>query len=159
MSHYCEDGSSVNQDDSSRGVSAVTYWKYFRSGAGALSFSFFILNCIIAEFLFCASDYWLNLWTEAEGQIRSPFLTNTTLSSIITKDKEEPINDQNDFVLDRNMGIYVYSAIIGGVFFFGYLRSAHFYAISTTASVKLHDNMFHAILRAPISFFDQNPVG
>lgn len=152
-----EDSSSI-QDDLSQGVSVVTYWKYFRSGAGAFSFTFFILNCIIAEFLFCASDYWLNLWTEAEGSQRSN-PTNTTLLPTITKDGTGEI-EANDLVLmDRNMGIYVYSALIGGVFFFGYFRSAHFYGISTAASVKLHDNMFQAILRAPISFFDQNPVG
>lgn len=63
------------------------------------------------------------------------------------------------FVLDTMMGIYVYSILIGGVFVFGYLRAMHFHWICTGASEKLHDTMFRAIIRAPIEFFDKNPVG
>ncbi len=62
-------------------------------------------------------------------------------------------------MLDTNMGIYVYSILIGAVCIFGYLRALKFHGICTGASKKLHAKMFQAVLRTPIAFFDKNPVG
>ena len=61
--------SSTTQDEESSaaaGVSVATYWKYFQSGSGACSFILFMLSCLTSEILFCASDYWLTIWTAAE---------------------------------------------------------------------------------------------
>lgn len=48
------------------GVSAGTYLKYLKSGGGICSIVLFIISCFVTEAIFCASDYWLNMWTEAE---------------------------------------------------------------------------------------------
>ena len=61
--------------------------------------------------------------------------------------------------VDTYTGIYVYSVFIGGVFIFAMVRSTHFFVTCMFASVKLHDDMFTSIVRAPLSFFDKNPIG
>jgi len=152
------------------GVSGATYWKYFQSGGGVCSFIFFVLSCLTAEILFCASDYWLNLWTSAE-RARHHTLNSGIISSIPSNINSTTEGNasltaglhtttfENEWVLDRNTGIYVYSILIGGVIIFGFLRATHFYGISTGASIRLHGNMFQAVIRAPVQFFDKNPVG
>jgi len=64
-----------------------------------------------------------------------------------------------DWVLTRSTGICVFSILMGSVFVFGYLRAVMFFRVCMNASVALHDTMFKAVLRAPIQFFDRNPVG
>lgn len=156
MSHVEETIAESKDDESSEntGVSFATYWKYFRSGSSVFSFMLFVFCCIIAEVLFYASDYWLNLWTVAEHAKWS----NSSLSSTLTAEHFST-NSRDDWVLDTNTGIYVYSILIAGVIVCGYVRAAHFYSICMGASIKLHGDAFNAVLRAPILFFDQNPVG
>jgi len=155
--------SSTNQgEESSAGVSGETYWKYFKSGGGVCSFILFMLSCLTSEILFCTSDYWLNLWTSTENGRSLNFsiiatINRTERNTSLTIGPMSFLGD--GWVLDRNIGIYVYSILIGGVFIFGFLRAAQFYGIATGTSLKLHDNMFHAVIRAPVKFFDENPLG
>ena len=143
------------------GVSAGTYLKYLKSGGGICSIVLFIISCLVTEAIFCASDYWLNMWTEAE-KVRFNTLISYTESTESYLDVEGgnytfPSNDT--WVMDTSTGIYVYSALIASVFLFGFMRAVQFFVICTAASCKLYDNMFNAVIRAPISFFDKNPVG
>ena len=168
MNHIEEQIEESKDDQSSEnaGVSFATYWKYFRSGSSVFSFILFVFCCILAEVLFYAADYWLNLWTEAEHANWSNFSLSSTLPpnaenfSVDSQIKNAFSTKSNDdWVLDTNTGIYVYSILIAGVIVFGYIRAAHFYSICMGASTKLHGDAFNAVLRAPILFFDQNPVG
>ncbi|KAJ8309983.1 hypothetical protein KUTeg_011848 [Tegillarca granosa] len=61
--------------------------------------------------------------------------------------------------VDVHMNVYIFSGIIGAVFLFGLLRALMFFKVAVDASMKLHNRMFQRILRAPIAFFDTNPVG
>ena len=139
------------------GVSAGTYLKYLRSGGGICSIVLFIISCLVTEAIFCASDYWLNMWTEAE-KIR--FSSNEATENYLDVDGGNYTFPSNDtWVMDTSTGINVYSALIASVFMFGFMRAVQFFVICTAASVKLYDTMFNAVIRAPISFFDKNPVG
>lgn len=40
-----------------------------------------------------------------------------------------------------------------------FVRSALFFLLAVKSSRKLHDAMFESVLRAPMLFFDRNPVG
>lgn len=61
--------------------------------------------------------------------------------------------------VDVHMNVYIFSGIIGAVFLFGLLRALMFFKVAVDASMNLHNRMFNFILRAPITFFDTNPVG
>ena len=55
------------------------------------------------------------------------------------------------------MGIY--TGIIIGSILINFIRTIAFFFVCVNASRVLHDRMFHSILRAPILFFDINPIG
>ncbi len=124
------------------GISFSTYLKYFLAGGGYISFALCTLTFILSQILYSASDYWLNIWTNSEQNSAE----NSTSSSW----------EDN---IDTNTGIYVYTILIVGVFIFSLIRTVHFFILCMKSSVKLHDQMFHAAIRAPLLFFDRNPVG
>lgn len=53
----------------------------------------------------------------------------------------------------------IYAVLVGATVFIAFLRSLVFFAATVRASRVLHDRMLDAVLRAPMSFFDSNPVG
>ncbi len=115
----------------------------------------------MAQMCFTGIDYWLSIWTNAE------FIRYQT-KPVLGIDAGEVVEqaENNTFTykswkeeVDTYTGIYVYSILIGGVFVFAMIRSTHFFVTCMFASVKLHDNMFKSVVRAPLSFFDKNPIG
>ena len=62
-----------------------------------------------------------------------------------------------------NFGIYhwigVYGGLTGAVVVFSFARLFLFFLLLLRASRLLHNKMFAAVLRAPVHFFDTNPVG
>ena len=61
--------------------------------------------------------------------------------------------------VDSYTNLYIFSGIVGSVFLFGLFRALLFFKIAIDASQNLHNRMFTSILRAPVVFFDANPVG
>jgi len=143
------------------GVKLSTYWKYLRSGGGIVSLTFLVLHFLLAQMSFTGIDFWLSIWTNAEF-IR---YHNTSYVDFDTTQVLDQIgNDTFTYKswqeeIDTYTGIYVYSALIGGVFLFAMIRSTHFFITCMFASIKLHDDMLKSVVRAKLSFFDQNPIG
>ena len=61
--------------------------------------------------------------------------------------------------LGTHQRIGIYSSIVGGAVTIVALRAILTFLICLAAARNLHDKMFRSILRAPILFFDTNPVG
>lgn len=61
--------------------------------------------------------------------------------------------------LSTHQRIRIYSIIVAGATLIVTLRAALSYQICLSASRNLHNKMFKAVLRAPILFFDTNPIG
>ena len=112
----------------------------------------------------------LTLWTNAEelrarqGNVseNSSFLTITeTNVSNVTEEIEEiaPFSGEWWKEPDTYTGIYVFTILIVCVFIFSMVRTIHYFLMCMTSSINLHDHMFQSIIRAPLLFFDQNPVG
>ena len=118
-------------------------WKYFSSAGGLTSMSLFFVNCIIAQGFQYGSSYWLSIWTNSEMIHNSKNYISTEMS----------------WNISTNTGIYVFSGILGGAFIFIVICTTQFSIMCTMSSVKLHSQMFNAVLRSPMSFFDKNPVG
>ena len=53
----------------------------------------------------------------------------------------------------------IYSGLVGATFVLSVTRSVLFYYVCVNAARILHNRMFGAVLRAPIRFFDINPIG
>ncbi|XP_038065584.1 multidrug resistance-associated protein 4-like [Patiria miniata] len=60
---------------------------------------------------------------------------------------------------NRSYYIRIYAILCGATTAASFLRAFLFYHVFVTASKALHNQMFDAIIRAPMQFFDTNPVG
>ena len=63
-------------------------------------------------------------------------------------------DDQKDMT-----NLAIYSCLVGASFVFAISRAYGFLVVSLRCSERLHDKMVVAILKAPVFFFDSNPVG
>ena len=63
------------------------------------------------------------------------------------------------FELSRDNYISIYGGLVGATTLLSLLRTFLFFHVTVNSSKRLHDRMFRAVLRAPIYFFDTNPVG
>ena len=62
-----------------------------------------------------------------------------------------------DLDVEQRLGIY--GGLLGSLVIVNIVRVVAFFVVCVNASRVLHNRMFASILRAPILFFDTNPVG
>ena len=60
---------------------------------------------------------------------------------------------------DQTNNIIIYSVLVATTFITLIIRSGTFFMMCIIASVNLHNSIFYRLMRAPIAFFDNNPVG
>ena len=69
-------------------------------------------------------------------------------------------NNSESIIEEKRVeNITIYVATVISVCLLSFVRDVFWFQILTSASRHLHDKMFTTILRAPIYFFDTNPVG
>ena len=159
-----EEKAAFVEEERTKGVvSSRVYWEYFRAGGGVLSFILLAASCIVTQVLYSGTDYWLTLWTdaqEARARQASAFLSNGTEWNSTDPYHSLPLNSTSWMDnIDTPTGIYVYTILLVGLFLFSIVRSIHFFATCMSTSIKLHNNMFDSLIRAPVVFFDKNPIG
>lgn len=71
----------------------------------------------------------------------------------------ENMSAESTFDLSDHQRIGIYGVIVGGAVTIVTFRAILTFLICLTAARILHNKMFRSILRAPILFFDTNPVG
>ncbi|XP_023241663.1 multidrug resistance-associated protein 4-like [Centruroides sculpturatus] len=132
------------------------YKSYVNAGAG-LFFKMVILSMlIISQSFTAASDYWLIKWLQ-DIRIYSQRIENF---ENITSNKSNFHNIEDEtFYHSEEFNMYVYIGLICAVFLTTLPSGLLLYKFFTIASFKLHNNMFRCIIRTPISFLDNNPVG
>lgn len=151
-------------------MSLRVYWKYFRSGGGCCSFLFFAVMCIFTQVLFSGSDFWLTLWTNAEeNRARMKNASMEAFDFVEDSNSSNVVQDGTygnaTFTFDwwrspdTFTGIYVFTILITSVFIFSMVRTIHYFIMCMFSSVNLHNRMFESIIRAPLLFYDRNPVG
>ncbi|XP_064639147.1 ATP-binding cassette sub-family C member 4-like isoform X1 [Lineus longissimus] len=130
------------------------YKEYFKaSGSGLKLFLLVVLN-ILAQVAYILCDWWLSYWAVKEEQRHAAqqLHDNLTFSGYNQTNITVPYVDTNEY-------IYIFSGIILAVFVFGILRALLIYNVCVNSARTLHNNMFDKILRAPVFFFDTNPIG
>ncbi|KMQ89959.1 multidrug resistance-associated protein 4-like protein [Lasius niger] len=93
------------------------------------------------------TDYW-------EDQFN-----DTALSQNFTSDNTTKIIDMDFYYLDTNTALWIYGGFIILSVVITTCRNLIFYQICMNASKNLHNFMFSCLLKAPMSFFDNNPSG
>ena len=129
-------------EESTSNTISKSCWKFFSLAGGVSLVIVFVLICTIEQSLHYGSSFWLSIWTNAE------MMRNSNFS-----------NTEKNWNVSIETGTYVYSGILGGAFIFAGLSTVQFYVMCTVSSMKLHNQMFNAVLRSPMSFFDKNSVG
>ncbi|CAG2107276.1 unnamed protein product [Medioppia subpectinata] len=119
-------------------VTAGVYWLYARSGAGILTLTIIIGANVLTQLLFNGSDYLLSLWTDSEQHLY-----------------------QHEWVrgLSRRAMIITFGALMAGLLTVSLIRTALFFSSCMGASVTLHNRLFNSLMRAPIAFIDDRPIG
>ncbi|CAG2240979.1 ABCC1 [Mytilus edulis] len=87
-------------------------------------------------------NIWLSQWT-----------SDTTLTNRSLEPNSTVYRERNDYYL----GVYGGTGIAIGIFLLSYVTL--FMLRSVAASRKLHHEMLHSIIRAPMFFFDTTPIG
>ncbi|KAF0683639.1 Aste57867_24346 [Aphanomyces stellatus] len=117
-------------------VSASVYLDYLEAGGGWCTMWWLAFVLALWQALSIAGDLWLNVWSG----------TATTETSA-------------EFVNESGYYLSIYAALsVAGALSTSF-RSMVVYGSGLKASQQLFDRMTHALLRAPMRFFDQNPVG
>lgn len=61
--------------------------------------------------------------------------------------------------LTTSTSAYIYMGFLVLMFLVGLIRAWSLYAVGVRSSKTLHDNLYQAVVRAPIRFHDTNPKG
>lgn len=106
------------------------YIAWFKAAGGfALSFLFLVLLCL-GEANLVLCDWWLSVWS-----------------------RQGPATQRD------SLYIAVFGALTASNIAIAVIRALMFFSMSLTASTKLFKDMLGSILRAPIYFFQINPLG
>ncbi|KAJ7371719.1 hypothetical protein OS493_023054 [Desmophyllum pertusum] len=111
-------------------ISWKLYWHYMRAG----------MRCILAVAV-------ITLFLIVQGSLILPdwWLLHLTSRS---HDQQHQLED-----------LYIYGGLVGGAVLLSIIRAAVFLNALINSSNRLHNSMLSSILKAPVLFFDTNPVG
>jgi ABC-type multidrug transport system fused ATPase/permease subunit len=73
--------------------------------------------------------------------------------------KSENKNLNENFQWGKWKDILIYASISGALFVSTLFRSTTFYMMCLRSSQKFHNRVFDRLLTAPMSIFDNNPIG
>ncbi|KAF6083623.1 ATP binding cassette subfamily C member 4 [Phyllostomus discolor] len=88
-------------------------------------------------------DWWLSYWANQQSAL------NTTVNG----------NGNVTEKLDLHWYLGIYSGLTVATVTFGFARSLLVFYVLVHSSQTLHNKMFESILKAPVLFFDRNPIG
>uniref|UniRef100_A0A8C3W6N7 Multidrug resistance-associated protein 4 n=1 Tax=Catagonus wagneri TaxID=51154 RepID=A0A8C3W6N7_9CETA len=124
-------------------VGFKTYKNYFTAGAHWCIIFFLILVNVATQVSYVLQDWWLSYWANKQSSL------NVTVNGHGNETQK----------LDLNWYLGIYSGLTVSVVLFGISRSLLVFYVLVSSSQSLHNKMFESILRAPVLFFDRNPIG
>ncbi|XP_072332338.1 ATP-binding cassette sub-family C member 4 isoform X2 [Scyliorhinus torazame] len=137
--------STVPEESRSEGsIGFKVYKKYFLAGANGLMVVIVIILNLLAQVSYVLQDWWLSYWATSQER-----LNNTQINGSSNKMRQ----------LDTDFYLGIYAGLTIAVITFGITRSLIIFKVLVKASQELHNRMFTSIIRAPVLFFDRNPIG
>jgi ATP-binding cassette subfamily C (CFTR/MRP) protein 4 len=139
-------------------VGVNIFMRYIRAGGcGIVGLSCLFTIFAITSATILLANWWLGRWANSE-RIRYG-LTNTTdncssinQSLISTMSNEEWFKER-----DKNKFYFLGLSLLSvGLLF---IRTLSYFISCHITARSLHNQMFNALLRAPVFFFDSNPIG
>ncbi|KAM6180104.1 ATP-binding cassette sub-family C member 4 isoform 2-T2 [Erethizon dorsatum] len=88
-------------------------------------------------------DWWLSYWANEQSMLN------------VTVNGKGNVTEK----LDLNWYLGIYAGLTVATVLFGIARSLLMFYVLVNSSQTLHNKMFESALRAPVLFFDRNPIG
>uniref|UniRef100_A0A2K5Q441 ATP binding cassette subfamily C member 4 (PEL blood group) n=1 Tax=Cebus imitator TaxID=2715852 RepID=A0A2K5Q441_CEBIM len=135
---------ALSEESRSEGkVGFKAYKNYFRAGAHWMVIIFLFLLNAAAQVAYVLQDWWLSYWANKQSMLN------------------DTINGGGNVTekLDLNWYLGIYSGLTVATVLFGIARSLLVFYVLVNSSQTLHNKMFESILKAPVLFFDRNPIG
>ncbi|KAJ8031340.1 Multidrug resistance-associated protein 4 [Holothuria leucospilota] len=155
---FTDDYSEVERKETKKEgtVNRRVYSEFFRAGGTLPSLFCFMVFNFAAQVFFVLSDWWLSEWAYIEENCSLQFDADRCLN--------EPavLGNFTDFRVDkigRPFFFYIFTVFIVLLIIFAFTRTVWLFFILVTASKNLHNQMFKAVIRTPMQFFDTNPIG
>ncbi|XP_041279325.1 ATP-binding cassette sub-family C member 4 isoform X1 [Onychostruthus taczanowskii] len=126
-------------------INFKVYRKYFSAGANYFVIFILLLLNILAQVAYVLQDWWLSYWANHQEKL------NLTTSGNNGTNKPDH--------LDLNFYLGIYAGLTVTTILFGIIRSLLVFQVLVSSGQNLHNKMFQSILRAPVLFFDRNPIG
>ncbi|XP_044865818.1 ATP-binding cassette sub-family C member 4 isoform X4 [Mauremys mutica] len=121
------------------------YRKYFAAGANYFVIFILLLLNILAQVAYVLQDWWLSYWSNQQEKLN------------VTAHGNSGINETRHLDLSFYLGIY--AGLTVATVLFGIVRSLLVFTVLVNAGQTLHNKMFQSLLKAPVLFFDRNPIG
>lgn len=134
---------------SAGGVKPYVYWNYFRSGASLWYLGVAMIITLVSQVLFHYTDLWLAWWTQDYDKMVT--YQDNTINETIT----EPLFEYRD----ETHNIIMYCVLTAILFMTTFARTTSQFFLCLRCSINLHNRIFMKMLRAPILFFENNPLG
>ncbi|PIK47382.1 putative multidrug resistance-associated protein 4 isoform X3 [Apostichopus japonicus] len=138
-------------------VNSRVYKQYFLAGSKLFPFIVFMGFNLSCQVLFVMSDWWLSEWAYTEETCTAQFdddsclYNSTVLSEFTSFSRVEKVG--------RAFFFYNFAVLLFLLIVFAFIRTVWLFFICVNASKNLHNQMFAAIIRTPMQFFDTNPIG
>nr|CAB3219633.1 multidrug resistance-associated protein 4 [Phallusia mammillata] len=165
------------EDEETR-VQGSVGWKVYTEYLGTNKPLLFLLVILILSnhSLYLLCDWWISVWATQSDIFYSNFYTTITNGSLNTTQASgfsttAVVTATSLLHLNSTYGAFPevqfddsYYIMISGILtllfiIVMYSRSLLQFYYTVVSGIKMHDSMFYAVLRAPIRFFDVNPVG
>ncbi|NXO04289.1 MRP4 protein, partial [Rhinopomastus cyanomelas] len=131
---------AVPEESRSEGkISFKVYRKYFTAGANCFVIFILLVFNILAQVAYVLQDWWLSYWANHQEKL------NVT------------VNGNNG--ANKTFYLGIYAGLTVATILFGIIRSLLVFQVLVKSGQNLHNKMFQCILKAPVLFFDRNPIG
>uniref|UniRef100_A0A8D3CD89 Multidrug resistance-associated protein 4 n=1 Tax=Scophthalmus maximus TaxID=52904 RepID=A0A8D3CD89_SCOMX len=128
-------------------VSGSIYLQYFTGGRNPLALLAIVVLSVTAEVRL------LHSYSYLQSNATHQLVTATDIG--FTNGTDTTHSD----AFSLTFYLSVYSGLTAAAVVFGYARSLVIFHGLVRSAQTLHDSMFSAVLRAPVAFFDVNPIG
>ncbi|XP_068864472.1 ATP-binding cassette sub-family C member 4 isoform X2 [Aphelocoma coerulescens] len=126
-------------------INFKVYRKYFTAGANYFVIFILLVFNILAQVAYVLQDWWLSYWASHQENL------NLSTNGNNGTNETEP--------LDLNFYLGIYAGLTVATISFGIIRSLLVFRVLVNSGQNLHNKMFQSILKAPVLFFDRNPIG
>ncbi|XP_050059327.1 ATP-binding cassette sub-family C member 4-like isoform X1 [Aphis gossypii] len=159
VSLLCESKENINHEEqvenvemrSSGNISWDTYLAYFMDGRKKSKLVYLIFACVLSQIVASSGDLWISYWVNLEETVfQKANLSSPNIKNSITI---------GWWSINRETCIYIFTAITLLVVITTSFKSLISVSVFIKASINLHKNMFNALIRAKMNFFNTNLSG